>query len=1000
MRRRVLVVLGIVALTFVSAPMAAADAPAYRSNDYGNVLNVLPPGSAGNANAVQAAPWLPVPGNPLPKTYPPHFNDQFGMYQDLLYGYGGLQDSGLSSFYKDASFGVQPQDIERVYSPANAPGALTILRDKSFGVPHVYGDSTTSMAYGAGYATAEDRLFMIDVLRHYGRGHLSELVGPSCGNEQMDHDQLQLTGYTQQDKDNQLAYIDTLGPIGHEGRQMIHAYVAGINQYITEALLDPNKMPVEYPVATLGPPGLWQDSDIIDIASLVGGIFGKGGGNEVASGNLLKFLQQKFPGNGGQDAYQMFKDFHAVNDPNAPVVTPKSFPYDLQTNASAKNAFTDPAAAVSDPSTTTVSGCAGIASFLQNFQLPSVMSNALVVDAKHSASGRPIAVFGPQVGYFAPEILQEVDLHAPDYDARGASFPGTSFLVELGRGQDYAWSATSAGTDIVDQRLEIMCPTPSTDTDPKAKYYMLSGSCVKMDYHDDSETTLPKPGGLGVPPVPSLTIHHDIYRTNPADPIQAIVLGFTKAATGQSVPAGADVAIVTQRSTYQHELDSSMGFLRWQHPSMTHDAKSWMVGAQQIGYTFNWFYVDNKDIAYFVSGNNPVRPTDYDRTLPTWGDGRSQWQGFQASSGHPQAINPAQGFLSSWNNKPAPSFGAADDQYGYGPVFRQQTLVDNIKQQFALHNNKITRANLVQAMEGAASVDLSAARVGPELLKYLAATGAGSGLSANEQKMLTDLGNWIASGSHRVRAQHGDALYAYPPGPAIMDELEPHLVMALFNSVFCADPNNCTAAEVNTTNGLASSYAKHPMGWTDLPSGRLGSSYDGGWEGYLLKALRQLRRQAGDTTDPAMAQPLSTAMLSGLCGTGASGCRAAIVKAIHDTYAADSAANSGAANPDTWTISENQAYCASHGCATQMPAYDNITLRAIGLVTEPDLDWQNRPTFQQVVDFPSHRPRLNQAALVSVVEGSGDVGAAAALFLFGLVAVGMLARRRRPRAGS
>src|SRR4029077_12558062 len=131
------------------------------------------------------------------------------------------------------------------------------------------------------------------------------------------------------------------------------------------------------------------------------------------------------------------------------------FPYEPQSAKSALNAFTDPAAPVTDPTTNTTSGCNGLVSFLQNFTLPSVMSNALLVDAKHTASGRPIAVMGPQVGYFAPQILQEVDLHAPDYDARGASFPGTSFIVELGRGQDYAWSATSADTDVVDQRLEL-----------------------------------------------------------------------------------------------------------------------------------------------------------------------------------------------------------------------------------------------------------------------------------------------------------------------------------------------------------------------------------------------------------------------------------------------------------------------------------------------------------------------------------------------------------------
>jgi hypothetical protein len=84
-----------------------------------------------------------------------------------------------------------------------------------------------------------------------------------------------------------------------------------------------------------------------------------------------------------------------------------------------------------------------------------------------------------------------------------------------------------------------------------------------------------------------------------------------------------------------------------------------------------------------------------------------------------------------------------------------------------------------------------------------------------------------------------------------------------------------------------------------------------------------------------------------------------------------------------------------------MPAYDNITLRAVGLVTEPDLDWQNRPTFQQVVDFPTHRPRLSQVALASVIEGDrGGAGVAVSLFLLGLGALSMLGRRRRRhRAG-
>ncbi len=77
-------------------------------------------------------------------------------------------------------------------------------------------------------------------------------------------------------------------------------------------------------------------------------------------------------------------------------------------------------------------------------------SNALVVSGAESQFGRPVAVFGPQTGYFSPQLLMELDLHAPPtaagpaIDARGATFAGVNLYIQLGRGRDYAWSATSA----------------------------------------------------------------------------------------------------------------------------------------------------------------------------------------------------------------------------------------------------------------------------------------------------------------------------------------------------------------------------------------------------------------------------------------------------------------------------------------------------------------------------------------------------------------------------
>ena len=84
-------------------------------------------------------------------------------------------------------------------------------------------------------------------------------------------------------------------------------------------------------------------------------------------------------------------------------------------------------------------------------------SNWELVSARHSADGHPIAVMGPQVGYYMPQILMEEDLHGPGIDARGASFAGVNLFVQLGHGRDYAWSATTATSDNVDTFAEVLC---------------------------------------------------------------------------------------------------------------------------------------------------------------------------------------------------------------------------------------------------------------------------------------------------------------------------------------------------------------------------------------------------------------------------------------------------------------------------------------------------------------------------------------------------------------
>ncbi len=108
---------------------------------------------------------------------PAHNSDQLQMYEDLVYATPGLTEAQLTDYFKDATFGVKPEDVERVYSPRDD---VTIVRDR-FGVPHIYGATRAATEFGAGYVAAEDRMFFIDALRHAGRAQLASFAGGSRG---------------------------------------------------------------------------------------------------------------------------------------------------------------------------------------------------------------------------------------------------------------------------------------------------------------------------------------------------------------------------------------------------------------------------------------------------------------------------------------------------------------------------------------------------------------------------------------------------------------------------------------------------------------------------------------------------------------------------------------------------------------------------------------------------------------------------------------------------
>ncbi len=932
----------IFALAIASASSASAQVvpQPYGTNDYqgtGKVLNVLPSGQKGVFSAAEEAQMATVcspAGDPSTCSrdeadYPAYTIDQLLMYDNLLRGAPTLTPATLTDYYKDATFGVPAGHVLRQYSPGGRAGVV-VVRDTDYNVPRIYANNRHDAIFATGYVSAEDRLFFMDILRHVGRGRMSEFLGPSPGNLAMDRDSYRVTGYSEAELQLMVDQLDDLyGTYGALTQQGFSDFADGVNQYIMDTITDPANHPLPAEYATLqAVPMNWQPTDTVAVASLITGIFGVGGGGELNNCNFLAQLTTRY----GDPilARSVFEDFQQEDDPEKPRTTDDSFPYLVQGPVTAPTACPDPGTLAQ-----AVQGTSMIASGSVDgpggpipLAAKSRASNALLVGASRSASGFPLAVFGPQVGYFSPEILIEMEVHAPGVpgdpmapaiDARGAAFPGISLLVLLGRGRDFSWSATSAGSDLVDVVAAPLCEPGGGTPTTASRHYLYNGQCLPMYQRTDAWIAKPTAGGLPEDPpafpnpsqLPSPTpdlLNDPLFVLTPFGPPTGNVLVTATVLRTAHGPVqafatvnGQPVAYVRQRSTFFHEPDGAPAFLKLNSPDLVQDAADFQQAmGTDLNSTFNWFYADSHNIAYEVSGNYPIRAAGIDYDLPYFATGQWDWQNWNPAnwtadrtpqSQLPKDLDPAKGYMTSWNNAQAPGWNSADAELSYGPLHRSQPLDDRIAA-----DGSITQTELVQYMEDAGTVDLRGDKLVPVIAQLL---GASTG-DANADLGLQVLTAWNAAGAHR-RDLDGNGVYDHAAAVALMDRWWVPLTDVVFDTLGTAV------------------RAALPLGRHDAP-GPVGSAFIAGWYGIVHKDLR------GAIAGAPIA-PFSRVY----CGNGVlADCRTAVRNSLAAAVAALGP------NPSTWDADEDG---------------DRITFSAAGTASVPDMDWVNRPTFQQVVEY-------------------------------------------------
>jgi acyl-homoserine lactone acylase PvdQ len=591
----------------------------------------------------------------------------------------------------------------------------------------------------------------------------------------------------------------------------------------------------------------WTRNDVVATTCLLGARFGAGGGDEARRSELLAALESKL---GAAKGLSVFDDLREQNDPAAPTTLVKPFPYGPKIAGAPGpgNAVVDDASVQAPPSSL------------------SAMSNAVLVSGKRSTLGHPIMVAGPQLGYFYPEFFWEVDMEGGGVSVRGGALAGIPNVL-IGRGPDYGWSFTSSQSDNIDTFAETLCGDDH--------HYVHKGACTAMTRFDAGNILS---GGVATPVTFYETVHGPVI--------------------GYGTVGGTRVALSQERSTRGRELKAALDVYNLSTGRLT-SPQQFTHDLSRFEMSFNGFYVDSKHIAYVSSGRLPLRAAGVDPGLPTVGTGAYDWTGFLAPDKHPQVIDPAGGEIVNWNNKPAPGFAAADDNFSYGSIHRELLLRNNLK------DGANSVVDVVNTMNKAANQDLRAVAVWPTILRVLALTPAPDQRAAS-MKSLVD--GWLQRGAPRLDA-NGDGKID-DAGAAILDAAWPKLADAVLQPVLGP-----------LTDRLAALMERD-----DAP-GPSGSAYIDGWYGYVAKDL-------SDVLGVIAPGPFANRY----CGGGDRvACSKALWAAL-DAAATDLASKQTDPDPVAWRAD------ATPERIRFAPGFLPVTMR-----------WTNRPTYQQILVFGSHR---------------------------------------------
>jgi penicillin amidase len=517
-------------------------------------------------------------------------------------------------------------------------GHAVIKRD-TYGIPHIYADDTRSLFYGYGYAVAEDRLYQMEIVKRSAEGTVSEVLGRKY---------LEVDKATRSNLDP-ISLRAQLETMSSNDRAMFEGYAAGFNARIREVMAHQDTLLPKAFLDNKFEPSLWKPYDVA--AVWVGLILNRffSGNMELANLHLLEALKTS---KGSLEGERIYRQLRPLDDPTAPTI---------EATASSKRATgTDAhlprlASRLSPLSSETVD-------FYQSRQIALIgasaasgmptASNAWVIAPSRSTAGHTVLQNGPQQGWFSPSILYSVGLHGAGFDITGST-PVALPAIFFGTNGRIAWGSTVGALDTNDLYQEHLDPSDTHRFLYKGRSWPMKVRQEVLKVRGEADVLM------------------SIYST-----AHGVVDAWDRSN---------GTAYALKRSWTGHEVETLLG---WAHVGQARNWAGFLGQAKRVAASITWFYADTSGhIGYAGLGLLPRRPSNQQIQFPANGDGSMEWQGTLPFTTNPRQLDPAQGYLVSWNNKTNP--GLAADGADYSHVDRVNELSSQILLRPKLSDNEI-----------------------------------------------------------------------------------------------------------------------------------------------------------------------------------------------------------------------------------------------------------------------------------------------------------------------